>query len=419
MFPPTPTTFAGSMPDTWEGLPRLAREVELSISALSLLACTASGVVAWQMAGLDWGVLKAACAGLLVPASVGIWLQERTAAAPSMIVNRLYRHVLQIGFTPGPAADAVQVHDNAWAGLAALITGTDRRLQHLRAGLRNTRAASERTAAALQAGRDKAAHLASTLRGDGAAMSEAATGVLSDSIRLIEDTAAASAGADKAEQAASSLARRAMALTASVSDVTAQINRMTDVAVRAAEAAFGAQGKIAGLEQKIAALSRTADQVGRALQLAGACGRRASEAVESGVPADLAANLAEMARCAEHALTSMQIIVAELRVETAAATRRAGELSELIHSQHELGHALSHAVTQQGDEITTVLNLAGQTQDGMASLRACVDTLGARNNARLAGAETLRGAAERLPGHAETIAAILRAIPDFAPPLEY
>ena len=155
--------------------------------------------------------------------------------------------------------------------------------------------------------------------------------------------------------------------------------------------------------------------------MAGACGREASAQAASGAPvsADLAANLLEMASCADAALTTMLVAVTGLRTEAVAANRRIADLSALLQGQHELGDTLGQAVEQQGEQIAQMLGLVQEAHSGFAAVQAGMDAISRRNSAQLASAEALRGSISRLPGHADTIAGILRGIPDFAPPLEY
>ena len=77
------------------------------------------------------------------------------------------------------------------------------------------------------------------------------------------------------------------------------------------------------------------------------------------------------------------------------------------------------AVAQQGEEIAALLRTLDEAQSGFMMLRASVDAVSRHGSAGAAKTETLRKAALRLPAHAESLASILRGIPDFAPRYDF
>ncbi len=417
--------FGGSSPGGAASASRLPHILDLVFGIISVL--TAVGI--WTGLSLSGAYGPQAMAivslfGGLVPAFAGLVLVHQAAEQPHLGAARIYsqlRHRMEAG--SGQGASPRNTEEDVYQSIANLTADAVFRVARLKAHREHLEGAASTVNEALQAGRDHASQLASRMRRDGETAADAASGLITVSARLHQDATAARQGSLAAEQAVSGLIDRAIGLTAAISTVTAQIGRMSDVASRGAETAFGAQRSLVGLSDKVLVLSRSADQIARVLQQAGHCGLAASaqaagNGAEHQVNADLAANLQQMASSADQALAAMQAMVAGLRSEAALASRRVAELSELIHGQHELGNALSHAIEQQGREVAQVLTLVNETRAGVAMTRAGADAVANGMADRLAGAETLRGVANRMPGHADTIAEILRGIPDFMPPTE-
>ncbi len=420
MFPPVQAAFVGSAQD--EGWQQdSAGVVERAFAALAMLAAVCAGLAASSLgqAG-DWPwVLKLSSAALLVPSLLGLWLAGYLGQAQRASGRRLSDRMLALVHSN---ADGVGVPGAGWengaGSLASLIGGVVGRLRRLQHAQARSRSQTEAANAALQAGRDGVRNLALNLRRDGALMADAASGLMAASARLAADTADARIGAGQAEGSMGALADQAVELAASVRLVTAQVGQMSEIAAGSADAALGAQQAVAAMDGRARAFGDVCDHVGRALRKAALCGMAAEAAGPQGQAA-LAVQLAEMAGAADAALCVMADAMAGLRTETTAAGRRVADLSALLASQQELGEALAYAVSQQGEEVGQVLALLGEAHAGFAVLRAGVDAISTSNEARLATAETLRGAANQVPAHADTIAGILRALPDFAPPLEY
>ena len=425
MFPPHPEPFAGAVPASLPAASRLPRQIEVSLAALSLFAGGSAALGAAGFAGAGWpDAVKLAALAMLVPALVGIALMEAAAETPGQSVTRLWSRIARhVAVAEGRAVRGAlgEDADEGFAGLVGAMLLRLKRLQVMEtAGLEAARAAN----AALQSVRDEAAGIVTRFRDDGAALTDAASDIMAASARLAGEAAETRTGAAATEASVGRMTDQVVSLAGSVGHVTGQIRRMSEIAATAAGAAFGAQTHLAGLDEKARSFGNTAGQVGRALQMAASCGRVAGAQAEGQdddgrVAADLAANLQEMASCADQALSDMQSAVKGLLADAAAAGTRLAELSALIESQHALGEALSYAVGQQGEDIGQVLGLLNEAHAGFTVLRAGVDAITASNNARLASAETLRGAVARIPAHADTIARILRGIPDFAPPILY
>ncbi len=422
MFPPVPAPFTGSLPQDLAEDMRLPHLIDRCFAAITLAAGAGAAIVAATLGHAAWPMsLASGCLAMLPPALLGLWTTRRAGALSGLAVPLLYQRVVDYIGASGRGQAVAAAADNPVDSFAGLVATTVRDLDGSRAAHARTRHSARLAGAALQAGRDQASRLAAHLRGDGVAMANAASGLMAASTRLANEAAQTSDGAAATEDSVARVAEQAISLAGSVRNVTVHITRMTEIAVNSAEAATGAQARIAGLDTSARALEQTMAQVGRALQMAGACGRQASLQAAAGEPvaADLAANLREMAVCADRALAAMLAVVVGLRTETASADRRIAELSALIQSQFELGITLSDAVGQQGEDVARVLGLLAEAHSGFAAVRAGVDAMGVRNNAQLASAEALRGSIARLPAHADTIAGILRGIPDFTPTLEF
>ena len=419
MFPPVPAPFAGSVLQAPVADHRLARLLDQCFGLLAVFTGACAGVEAGLYEHATWRTsLAAGCLAMLPPTVLGFWAIERAGALSDLSVARLYDRVAQSLRASGEGQAVPAARETALDSFAGLVSGTVRQLRRSLAAHARTRQAARAANAALRTRRDEAGQLAANLRGDGAAMADAASGIMASSARLADAAAQARRGAAATEDVVAKVAGQAVGLAGSTRQVTGQITLMAQIAVNAAEVAQGAQVHLAGLDTSARGLEAAASQVSRALQMAGACGREAGAQAGAGAPvgADLAANLREMASCADAALTNMLAVITGLMAETAAANRRIVDLSALLQSQHELGDSIGQAVVQQGEDISEMLVLVQEAHSGFAAVQAGRDAISRRNNAQLANAEALRGSISRLPAHADTIASILRGIPDFAPP---
>ncbi len=420
MFPPIPAAFSGSLPEPDAVQAPMARLVQATFAALAVVAAGGAGLAALLLdRAPTWPMVTAlACAALLVPALAGLLLARRLGEEPARIVARLVELTMAHAQTGGGAVARPPMAADGPRSLGALFGETILRLRRMQRGQERTQAAAGALNAALRAGRSEAELLAMRLRGDGSTVAEAASGILQASARLRADAVTAAADAALATDTVGGIAGRSATLAASVRAVTGQVRQMTEMAVAVSETAMGTQADLARLAGRAAALDGTAAQLRRALHLATACLRQAEALEPAGAAADLATNLRDMAAGAEEGLQAMGTVIAALRQEAAAASRRVAELCAVIQSQHELGGALGHAVDQQGQEIARTLAGLGAAYDTCSAVAAQVAAIGAGNEGNMAAAEVLRGAGDRLPAHAEVIARILRGIPDFAPPLD-
>ena len=408
MFPPVPAIVSGSMAQPAGGAVP-GHTTGLPFAGLAAAAALAAGLSA-TLAGADWLLtLKAASAAMLVPGLTGLWHTRQTRHATARLAAWLHDQVSHKVAQDQPCAIHRGPEEDAFASFTGLFAGLVVRHRRLQVGHARNAAAAAAGTAALQAGRNQADNLAARLRGDGEAMAHAASGIIAASAELQGQAQQVSAGAHRAGQSVGSLAERATTLAASIRTVTGQVTQMTEIAVNAADCAYATQIDLVALSERAIALGRTVDQVGRAMP------QPVSDSADGPDAASLAASLHDLTQTVAETLAGVHAIIAELRTEAGAGARRVADLCAILHNQTTLSAELGLTVEQQGDEIAGVLAAICDAEDGWSELRAGMDAIGCINHTRIADAETLRGAADQVPAHAETIARILRSIPDFAP----
>jgi hypothetical protein len=427
MFPPIPADFHGSMQAPLLPQARFKATIERIFVGLALLG---GGMVFAGVAlrgaqpdlytGSGW-----ALAAFVLIGGAGIWLSRQFVQQPDSFVGASWALIQQHLNAPHdverfrPPGDDSPLQ--AWSLLVAI---TIRKLRRLQARAARLREHADATNQLLGAGRNGASAVARQLRADGNNIAEAASGIMIASARLADDTQAAAAAADGAGRDVNAAIDAAASLAAATRATTTEITRMAQSAAEAAGVAFAAHRHVASLDERSAALAVAGERIGRALTLAIAAGKSASvygaRAGADGHGAmELGADLQQMAAATAETLLAMQLAVGELRTETGRASGRLSELADLIQHQHQLGLALGHAVDQQGADIARVLSHLFGANEGISMLREGVAAVTRGFGLRQGEAEILRGAAGRLPGHADTIAAILRGIPDFAVPRDF
>jgi|GEM_PF-2205078 len=427
MFRPIPAQAAASMPNMAPPADRHLQRIEWVLAGLTLTIATILSIglrIALPAMG-GMSMLKIGSCAMLIIALPGMWIVEQVAAMPLSSTANLWAAVQQL-VLHGSAPRAVARRDVEAPphALAALMADVILQLRRLQNGRLQGRDAARSTNVKLQAGRDQARQLALALRSDGASLADAASGIMLASSRIAEDTSATLSHANDTEREVGAAIERATGLAASMRATTVEIGRMTRTAITASDAALGAQRSVAALDGRSEMLAQTADQVRSALQTAAKCGQAfslagAKQGEDGRAVADSAAELQQMAAATEQTLSTMQLTLTELRVETGEASRRMIELSDLIQAQHVLGQSIAQSIDHQSNDIGAMLHHLSGAHAGFATLRAGVDAVTRSSTTRLSGAEALRGAANRLPEHAEAISNILRGIPDFVPPLDF
>ncbi len=427
MHRPIPGPFHGSVPQEDAPGVQLGRAVDVCVSFMTVTtACSVALAMYAVGTGPDpWVVLRLACLAGLAVALPAMWLLERTADAPRLAVTQLFSQV-QMRVAAAENRQAVlSVPEDAYRGIAGLLGDLAIQARRLQAGRDDSAEAARGVSKALAAGREQARQLALMLKKDAAALGQAAEDISMTAQRLWGEMSAAQTSVEFTQAAMGAVTSGAVGLASAVRATTAEAERSTALAVRLSEAAFGVQRSIAGLDDKTASLVLATEAVAGVLKQAGDLGRDASveaapAGTQGGVAAPgIAAELKALAAAAIVSLDGMQAAVAELRIETGLASRRVVELSDLIKSQHDLGHAVCHAVMQQGEDIAAMLARLNEAHSGFATLRASVEAVTRTGAERAGNAEALRAAAKRLPTHAESVALILRGIPDFAPPADF
>jgi hypothetical protein len=413
MFPPVSEPFNGSVQTPALSQGGFRTSIEHTFIGLALLgASLVFAGVALTDPLLDWWTTSGwALAAIAVIGAVGLWLARACTRATDSFVGESWALIQQHLNAP-VAADPLhrpveETTLQAWSRFVATSILKLRRAQ-----------------ARLSAGRDGASALAHELRTDGTHIAAAASGIMAASARLAGDTEAATAAADGAGRNVSAAIDALISLATATRATTTEIARMAQAGSDAAGVAFAAQRHVASLDERSAALAEAAERIGRALPLAIAAGKSASlwgarAGADGRAGLDLGADLQQMAAATAETLLAMQLAVGELRTETGRASDRVSALADLIQHQHQFGLALGHAVDQQGADIARALTHLAGAHEGIATLREGVAAVTRNSGLRQTEAEILRGAADRLPAHADTIAQILRGIPDFAVPRDF
>jgi hypothetical protein len=427
MFPPVSEPFNGSVQTPALSQGGFRTSIEHTFIGLALLgASLVFAGVALTDPLLDWWTTSGwALAAIAVIGAVGLWLARACTRATDSFVGESWALIQQHLNAP-VAADPLhrpveETTLQAWSRFVATSILKLRRAQARGARLHE---AADATNQRLSAGRDGASALAHELRTDGTHIAAAASGIMAASARLAGDTEAATAAADGAGRNVSAAIDALISLATATRATTTEIARMAQAGSDAAGVAFAAQRHVASLDERSAALAEAAERIGRALPLAIAAGKSASlwgarAGADGRAGLDLGADLQQMAAATAETLLAMQLAVGELRTETGRASDRVSALADLIQHQHQFGLALGHAVDQQGADIARALTHLAGAHEGIATLREGVAAVTRNSGLRQTEAEILRGAADRLPAHADTIAQILRGIPDFAVPRDF
>ncbi len=414
MLRPVAGPFQGSMPTEPAADSRFVRLLDLLLGGFAVLAAGLVWVVApaLQHDPDPFMVMKASCVALLLYALPGVYLVRRAQTdsrhrAASFFVA-LFRR-LQQGADAVPLAPA----EAGEASMVDLVATLVRQPRGLGGSWRRT---AEKANQRLARGRAEADQLVERLRQADAAVNEAAGAVELSETRLADEVAAAGRPFELADDAMSRVVDGAVRLAGSVRATTGAAERMTNLAVRLAEVAHETQKSVASLDDRSAKLTLALDEVALALQLAGTTGETATTTTQAGAVEIVVAELGEMAAKTLVVLQEAVETLRELTSETQAANRRTLEIGELVRSNHDVGQAVNHAVLQQSEDISSLLNDIYEARSGFAELRAGVEAVAAAGTARSGIVQTIRSHTNLLPAHAEIVASLLRNIPDFVPP---
>jgi hypothetical protein len=422
MRSPIPGPFQGSIPSPDLAGAQHARLLDVSFSALALLA--AGGV--WAGAHLSGpqadvvAVAKVSCAVLLVTALTGMWMIERSAEMPRLGVT-LFVEAMRRRWEMRSARHAVALSpaETPARGVVGLLEGFSGWLDRLAAP-----AETAEEAASVADRRCEAQRLVAALYREADSLSDTSNDIEEQGRRLLGDVGAAEGACNRTQSALSQMTDRVMALTDAVTHTTSQADQVSAASVALSELAFASQTKLATLDARSAALQADIEGIGCLLARVGGLTEAAymagSRLGEQGTPVvNLAFEMRELGAAALGSITRIETSLAEMSSQAAAATKTAQDIAARVHLQQELGLGLSHAVLQQGAEIAELVRMLDEAQLGFLTLRASVEAVTRHGVSRSVQTAKLREAAARLPTHADNVATVLRGISDFAPPIEF
>ncbi len=425
MHRPAASHFQGSTPRATVYGAKIARDIDLSIGACAILFA----VAIW---GVGYGlfnhpdptlVLKVSCTVMLIQSGLGLWLMQRAEQVPRFTTARIYEAVFRRLSQDGKLAVQNAPTQGSYRGLADLIGDLallSRRLQTGRTHAESTLAGNAET---LRQARHQVQTVASRVRQDAGTLAETAADIDLAKEHLDREGQAACHACDDVENAVCRATGSISALVDAVRATTDGAERMTTVAVRMSEVAHDTHRCVGDLDDRSATLIAALDHIEHALQVAGSLGHAVNveAARHAGAGhqfAGIAAELQDVAGSCQPALDAALATMRELGGETREASRRASEIAELVSANREIGGAISHAVIQQGEEIARILTELYEARSGFVTLRAGVDAVTRTSTARTDVARSLRNIAQSMPDQVESLANMLRSIPDFAPRMD-
>jgi methyl-accepting chemotaxis protein len=395
--------------------PYVALERAFAFAAL-VAACSATTAGCLARMGFGWqAMVLVTLLALLACAAVGVWAQDMMAQCQRGEMARIYAAALQ-GVRDRGVEDRAREPTRLEAfglSLAALVDGVrvavlgQDTLGRWATDMRTAIVARQRACEALAARMGEDAHV----------LAAAAAGSRQAEVDLRQSLGAVRGHAENAAAATGGLADDVEKLANAVRTVTAQSGRATEIASRMSEAAFTTQRRVAALAEGTTGLIRCVDQVQSVLHRAEMLALNASiEAARVGEDgrgfAVVAAEVKILAQAGTHALETMLESVRGLQNEVSEITVRVQGISEVVQTQHEFGHALSHAAMLQSDAVSLVLQRVSVAHGEMKTLNAEMDNF-RMPDTRLGAGLAAEQAVERLPGYAEAMAQILRGLPDF------
>ena len=426
MHRPFAAPFQGSMPAEAWPVVRLARLLDLCFGATAILGAGAIWTAACVGANQPdpASVLKISSLFVLTTSLFGLWLIRQAGDGPRDAVSRIYDAAFRRMAQHGTQAVHSTPCEGSYRGLAGLIGDLALLARKLQAKRSHDGQAAEATCQALAESRQQAQRIATRIRQQAGTLAEAAAEIDLASERVACEAAAARQSVETTHAVVSRAADKIAGMAGSVRTITAGAQQMASLVVGLSQIAQGAHNRVAELDDRSTALVTAMDHIEHALQMAASLGHSISvEAAAAGVPgknfAVIASELQDVAGRCGPALEQAVLITRHLASETMAATRRVGEIGDLIVANREVGEAIGHAVQQQGEDITHVLNDIYEAREGFATLRAGVESVTRAGIVGSGAAESLRLAARDLPTQADSVACLLRGLPDFAPSTDH
>jgi methyl-accepting chemotaxis protein len=356
-----------------------------------------------------------ACLVLGLCASIGIWAREAMERAQRGEVARIYAAALTGRRDPriDRGGDATRMESLGLA-LGDLI----RAVRHATFGRDSLASNMIDGGRSIETSRQLGKTVIASMEEDAHAIAAAAQGSRDVERTFATCLESVRAKAESAETATSNLAGEAEALAGGVRAITAQTEKATLIATRLAETAFATQRGVSSIGEAASAMFAAADQVQTVLQRtelawlnAGIEANRAGD--EGRGLGQVVGDVKDLARAGGAALEQMLVTVRDLKQHTAQISARLQELSDVVQTQHEFGHALSHAAMLQADLVGRVLRQISAAHGDVKGLNAQIRDM-ALPQSRLGVTPAAQEAVERLPGYADAMAQILRGLPDFS-----
>jgi hypothetical protein len=387
---------------------------------MAILAASGVWVGAWlTVPDLDIPVLlKASSLVLLGAALLGMWLVQRAAGRDRLgialilevVEARLFSHRTGRAVCLPPGQQLAP-------GIVGLIEAVVDRMLRWKIPFFGSTERSAGYEAAMRQDQADVQMLVSTVYQDADLVAETSAELQASWDGISSGSRQADATCRAAEVSINQVIERVTSLTGAVGATTAEVQRVTASAIALADSAFAGQRSVAGLDDHTATLVVAVEQMEQSLkQLGNLAQSAAMEAAGGGESAQALApivlGIRDLAGGTLAALAAIQAEVGIISGQAANASVLAQDVCERVKVHHELGLGLSSAVRQQGLEIAGILRMLDAASSGFLALRASVEAVTRHGSASLAGSDTLRAAAARLPGHADAMARILRELPD-------
>jgi methyl-accepting chemotaxis protein len=407
-------------------MPQRAQPVHIShlldrafaaVALVGVLAVAAAGYLARTGCATQL-LVETMFVALLMSAGIGLWARDASERAQRRHVARVYAVAIN-----GKRDVWVEQRAGQPTRMECLVQALGGMIENVRLAMLGREGLARYAAAmqgALETARARSHDLAAGLTEDAHAITAAADG----SRRAEHDFAgrldSVREKAQSAEVTTASMTLEAATLADAVRAITAQAERATVIATRLAETAFATQRGVTTIGDSAGTMMNAAEQVQSVMKRAEILGLSAGiEAARAGDAgrgfAVVATEVKQLAVDGAAALEQMLNTVRDLRAQTEQIFQRIQEMSDVVQSQHEFGHALAHAAMLQADSVGRVLQQLKTAHLDVRDLQVQVREV-ALPDARLGVTTAARHAVERLPNYAAAMTQILRGLPDLSAP---
>ena len=422
---PIPGSFQGSMPAEATIDAGLGTDIETALGGSAIVMAIAAWVLTFALSDRSppWLALKVGSGVLLAISLLGLWLRRKVAKAPHIETNGIYQAVLRRMAQGGTAVRNAPA-EGGYAGLTALIVDLVALVRRTQAGRARLEAVLTTSRSGIQEGRQSAQRVVSEIRHQAEILTDAAFRVSATDLSLVRRADTVARSLETADNAVIRAIDGMTTIAASVQTTTAGAQQMSAAAVKMAEVAHHTRRSITDLDDRTANMVVALDVIERSLHVGAASeqagGKPAAEqGVSDAASAQTALHSQAVAASCERALADLAAGLHDLIAQTADAHRRTSEIAELVGANHDVGLAVSHAVEQQGQEITRILTELYEARPGFATLRAGVEAVTLACANRSDATDAIGKAVRMLPSQAETLANLLRGLPDLAPPADH